>query len=47
MIKLVDGAVIQGSRNDSPHGQSATEGPCDTERLDSKMAQEFNVLNVK
>lgn len=47
MIKFVDGAVIQGSRNDSPHGQSVAEGPHGTERLDNKIAQEFNVVNVK
>lgn len=46
MIKLVDGAVFQSSRNDIPHGQSDAEGPHDTERLDSKTAQEFNTVNV-
>lgn len=47
MIKLVDGAVTHGSRNDSPHGQSVAEGPRDTERLDNKTAQKFNAVNVK
>lgn len=47
VIKLVDRAVIQGSRNDSPHGLSVAEGPHGTERLDNKIVQEFNVVNVK